>query len=54
MWDPNGTGRDMGPDLDNFITGHYGEDDPANEEYLEEDPRDDEPQDFDERRCEDD
>lgn len=38
-------------DLDNWITGHYGEDHPDNKPPEPEvDPRDDEPQDFDERR----
>ncbi len=46
------TGREAA-DLDNWITGHYREDDPAvSEPEPEYDPRDDEPADLDERRDE--
>jgi len=45
----------MEADLDRHITGNYGEDDPALQPPEPEyDPREDEPQDFSERRCEDD
>lgn len=29
------SGRDISRDLDNYITGHYGEDDPANADPVE-------------------
>ena len=49
-WYPNNDGRDMGPDLDRFITGNYGEDDPRLAETAGYDPGDEEPDDFNERR----
>jgi len=42
---------ELPPDFDAWKTGHWGEDDPANQGAEPAmDPRDDEPQDFDERR----
>ena len=43
----------MPDDFDAWKTGHWGDDDPANREEDSYDPREDEPQDLDERLEED-